>query len=103
MTSTIYSIHRASDHEIIETATPHNLQQMTAHTARRIHAGFPDADLKTTRLYVHNGRGVVAAGLCRQQLWHDTLRADYMDFDDKARAAREAAGLPNDPKKGAKA
>lgn len=100
MTGTIYSIHRASDHAIIETATPHNLQQIAAHIARRIHAGLPDADLKTTRLYVHNGLGVVAAGLCRQQLWHDTLRENYMAFDDKARAARDAAGLPNDPKKG---
>lgn len=96
MTGTIYTIHRAEDHQIIETAEPGNLQQRAAHVAARIHRGLPDADLRTTRLYIHNGRGVVAAGLCRQGVWHDILRDDYMPFAPKARALRMTAGLPVD-------
>lgn len=96
-TCTTYSIHRAADHEIIETARPETLQQIVAHIAARIHRGLPDADLKTTRLYIHNGRGIVAAGLCRQGTWHDTVREDYMHLDPHARMKRTEARLSNDP------
>jgi|SRR6056297_1895063 len=95
--TTIYTFHRASDHEIIETATPGNLQKMAAHIARRIHAGLPDREQKTSRVYVHNGLGIITVGIIRQDLWHDALRDDYLQFEPKARAIREARGFPNDP------
>lgn len=100
---TTYSFHRAADHAILETANPANLQQIAAHIARRIHRGLPDGDLRTTRIYIHNGLGVIGAGLCRQGVWHDILRDDYRQFDAKARDVRTAAGLPNDPQTGLRA
>jgi len=96
MTGTTYTIHRAEDHQIIETAEPGNLQAKAANVAARIHRGLPDADRKTTRLYVHNGRGIIAAALCRQGLWHDILRDDFMRCEPAARDERERAGYPND-------
>lgn len=93
---TTYSFHLAADHTIIETADPVTLQAKAANVAARIHRGLPDAERKTTRLYIHNGRGIVSAGLCRQGQWHDVLRDDYMGFDPRAREARTVAGLPND-------
>lgn len=94
--TTVYTFHRAADHAIIETADPVTLQAKAANIAARIHRGLPDADQKTTRLYIHNGRGIVSAGLCRQGQWHDTLRDDYQQFEPKARQLRAEAGLPND-------
>lgn len=96
MSSTVYTFHRASDHSIINTAAPATLNNTAAQIAERIHRGLPDRDLKSTRIYVHNGAGVIAAGLCRQGLWHDILRDDYRQFDAKAREQRTAAGWPND-------
>lgn len=98
MPGTIYTFHRASDHEIIDTAEPATLQSKAAHIAARIHRGLPDADLKSTRIYCHNGTGIVAVGLCKQGQWHDLLRDDWHQFDDVAREKRHAAHLPNDPK-----
>ena len=94
--TTVYTFHRAADHKIIDTAEPENLQAKTANIAARIHRGLPDADLKRTRIYIHNGRGIIAAGLCRAGLWHDILRDDYMAFETKAAAERKAAGYPLD-------
>jgi hypothetical protein len=96
MTGTIYTIHSANDHSILETATPGDLQAKAANVAARIGRGLPDGQNRTWRVYVHNGRGVVAAGLCRDGLWHDILRDDYMAFEPKARALRVAAGFPVD-------
>lgn len=101
MAGTIYTIHTAHDHSILDTAEPGNLQAKAAHIAARIHRGLPDADLKRTRVYVHNGRAIIAAGLCRDGLWHDILRDDYMQFEPKARALRIAAGWPVDAEPGA--
>lgn len=100
--TTTYSFHRASDHSVIETANPANLQQIAAHIARRIHRGLADSERRSSRVYVHNGLGVVCAGLCRAGVWTDILRDDYHQFDDAARKARTAANLHNDPKKDTK-
>ena len=91
MTGTIYTIHSANDHSIIATAAPENLQHVVATVATAISS----AD-KTRRAYVHNGRGIIAAGLCRAGIWHDILRDDYMAFETKAAAERKAAGYPVD-------
>lgn len=94
MTATIYTFHRASDHSIIDTAEPGTLQQ-TAQTLGRAISREDDSG-KSRRAYVHNGTGIVAAGLCQSGLWHDVLRDDYMTFDTVAREHRTAAGYPND-------
>jgi hypothetical protein len=41
---------------------------------------------------------VVAAGICRGGEWHEILRDDFLRCDNTARAARSAAGYPNDPR-----
>lgn len=90
--TTTYSFHRAADHTIIDIAKPANLQLKAQAVAGALrHRG-------TVRIYVHNGRGVVAALLCRDGAAHDILRDDYMAFDDRARDERTAFGLTNDPK-----
>ena len=95
--TTIYSFHAAADHSIMDTATPGTLQQIAARIAETLHKGRPvDAEPTTHRVYVHNGLGVIAAGLCRQGAWHDILRDDYRQFDEAARTRREARNLPND-------
>lgn len=91
--ATIYSFHRGEDHAILATGNPTNLQDVAARVAKAL-AGQNDP---TRRVYIHNGRGIVGAGLCRQGIWHDTLRENYMRFDAAARTRREAEGLPNDP------
>jgi len=93
MTGTIYSIHRAEDHAIMATANPGNLQQVATTVARNLATG---GDRQTRRAYVHNGRGIIAAGLCRGGAWHDILRDDFMRCEPAARAERERAGYPND-------
>lgn len=90
---TTYTIHRAEDGAILATANPENVQQ-TAQTVARSLA--TSGDRATRRAYVHNGRGVVAAGICRGGAWHDILRDDFMRCDATARAARTAYGLTND-------
>lgn len=93
MTGTIYSFHRAEDHAILAIADPSNLQSVAAQVARAI----SNADgSQTRRAYVHNGRGIVAAGLCRAGIWNDTLRENYFAFDEAARAERHDAGYRND-------
>lgn len=96
MTGTTYTFHRAADHQIIDTAEPTTLQAKAANIAARIHRGLPDGNDRTTRIYVHNGLGVIGAGLCRQGTWTDILRDDYRQFDQQARELRAAAGLAND-------
>lgn len=92
MTTTTYTFHDAADHSIIAMANPSNLQTNAQSCARALeHRG-------TARIYVHNGRGVVAALMCRGGVAHDILRNDYMLFDDQARAVRASAGLINDLK-----
>jgi hypothetical protein len=92
MTATIYSFHAAEDHTIRATANTCNLQEI----AKRVAAAMTHGTNKTRRVYVHNGLGIVAAGLCRDGLWHDTQRENYMEFEPKARQERAEAGLPND-------
>lgn len=88
--TTTYSFHRAADHSIIDTATPVNLQLVAQNVAAAL------AREGTVRVYVHNGRGVVAALLCRGGAAHDILRDDYMAFDGAARWTRSHYGLAND-------
>ena len=89
--TTTYSFHRASDHAIIDIARPDNLQLKAQTVAAALrHQG-------TVRIYVHNGRGVVAALICRDGVAHDILRDDYMGFDGTARWTRDHYGLTNDP------
>lgn len=95
MPGTVYSFHAAEDHSILDTATPETMQAKAANIAARIHRGLPYPD-KATRVYCHNGRGIVAVGLCRQGLWNDLLRDDWQQFDAVAREKRAAAHLPND-------
>ena len=92
--TTTYSIHRAEDHAIMAIATPGNLQQVASNVAMQLATSAVPGS--TRRAYVHNGTGIVAAGLCRGGLWHDTLRENYQPFEPKARAEREAYGLTND-------
>lgn len=91
MTGTTYTFHRAEDHAILATAKAFNLQIVASTVA----ASLNDST-KTRRAYVHNGAGVIGAGLCRDGVWHDILRDDYRQFDKAARALRDTAGLPND-------
>lgn len=97
--TTIYTFHRAEDHAILATAEPGNVQQVAALVARSI-ANYPAASTqhgRTRRAYVHNGKGIVAAGLCRSGAWHDILRDDFMQCEPKARTARIAEGYHVDP------
>ena len=94
MATTVYTFHRAEDHAILATAEPGNLQSVAA----RVAAALTGTDSATRRAYVHNGLGIVAAGLCRGGIWQDILRDNYHQFDAKARALRDADGLPNDSK-----
>lgn len=89
MTGTIYTFHAAEDHTIRATATTCNLQEI----AKRVAAGMTHGTNKTRRVYVHNGVGIVAAGLCRDGAWHDVLRNDYHQFEPKARDERRAFGI----------
>ena len=97
MPATTYTFHRASDHTIFATAEPGTLLTVAQTIAQAI--SREDDSGATRRVYVHNGLGVIGAGLCRSGLWHDILRDDYRQFDGKARAVRAAAGYPNDPQK----
>jgi len=96
--TTEYSFHHAYDHAIIGTATPGSLQIIAAQIAAMITGTGTNGGTSTQRVYVHNGLGIVGAGLCRNGLWTDILRDDYRQFDDKARTEREQAGLTNDAK-----
>lgn len=87
---TTYTFHRADDHAILETADPANLQLRAQAVAAVLR------DQGTVRVYVHNGRGVVAALLCRGGAAHDILRDDFMRCDGAARRTRERRGLAND-------
>lgn len=93
MTETVYTIHRAEDAEILATANPANLQQVAANVARSL---ATSGDRQTRRAYVHNGRGIIAGGLCRGGQWHDILREDFAQCEPSASAKRAAAGWPND-------
>lgn len=91
--TTAYSFHRAEDHEILAVANPANVQEI----AQLVAFSLTGAADQTRRAYIHNGRGIVGAGLCRKQAWHDTLREDYMHLDPHARLKRTEYGLSNDP------
>ena len=99
MTSTVYTFHSANDHAILAIAEPGNLQTVAATIARAI-CREDDTGTKR-RVYIHNGLGIISAGLCRAGRWHDILRDDYHQFDDKARTERTAAGFTNDERMGA--
>jgi hypothetical protein len=99
MTITTYTFHRAYDHAILATAEPRNLQTVAATIATAISRENDTG--ASRRVYIHNGRGVIGAGLCRAGRWTDILRDDYRQFDAKARTVRDAAGYANDQQKGA--
>ena len=92
MTATVYTIHRSEDGAILATAEPRNLQ----HVAETVAAGMANTHLRARRVYVHNGRGIVAAGLIRCGTWHDSNRAEFVALgcEATAAAARAAAGYP---------
>lgn len=92
MTLTIYTFHRADDHRILKVAEPATLQKQAAIVAEALSRTTD----QTRRVYVHNGKAIVAAGICRAGRWNDTLRENYTPFEPQARAARTAAGYPND-------
>jgi hypothetical protein len=89
--TTTYTFHRAADHGIIATAHPDTLQAAAQNVAASL------LGQGTVRVYIHNGRGVVAAMICRDGAAHEVLRDDYRKFDGAARAARVSQGLVNDP------
>lgn len=88
--TTVYSIHDARNAAILATATVENVQTVAASVARALSGPYGE----TRRAFVHNGLGIIAAGLCRQGSWHDVIRTDYLGMDADARAARERDGLP---------
>lgn len=92
MTATTYTFHSPMNHEIIATAEPATLQQIAAKIAETATA----ANNVTSRFYVHNGKGVIGAGVCKHSLWIDVERDQYRQFDQQARELRTAAGLAND-------
>ena len=94
MTDTIYTIHRASDGAILATAKPGTVAE-TAQTVARTVATVTDGS--TMRAYIHNGRGIVGAGIMRAGRWSDTLREDYERCNGTARAMRASHGYPIDP------
>lgn len=91
MTATTYTVHSANNHAVEWSGQADDLIHAAALVAGSNMTG-------TKRFYVHNGKGVVAAFLTRNGSAHEVLRQDYMQFDSKARAAREADGHPNDPR-----
>lgn len=91
--STVYTFHAAIDHRVIATAEPATLQLVAANVAADLMDKNPSKPDTTKRVYVHNGRAIIAAGLIRDGLWHDTLRDNYEAFEAKARERREAAGI----------
>ena len=94
MTDTVYTIHRASDGAILATAKPDTVAE-TAQTVARTVATVTDGS--TMRAYIHNGRGIVGAGIMRAGCWRDTLRTDYAQCEQTAREKRASHGHPNDP------
>ena len=85
--NTTYTFHRAADHGIIATAHPDTLQAVAQNVAASL------LGQGTVRVYVHNGRGVVGALLCRGGAAHDILRDDYMQFAGAALRNRENGGV----------
>lgn len=90
MTDTTYTIHRASDGEILATATTGTVAETAQTIARTV------TDGSTMRAYIHNGRGIVGAGVMRAGRWSDTLRQDYAHCEQTAREKRASHGHPND-------
>jgi hypothetical protein len=97
MTTTTYTFHRASDHAILATADPATLQTTAEEIGRAL--SRDDDTGASRRVYVHNGKGIVAAAFCRAGRWQDVLRDDYHQFDDVARLKRAIDGYPNDERK----
>ena len=92
--TTTYSIHRAYDHSIVATfGIDEDMAKVAIKIAEEDFAAYGDM---TTRYYLHNGRGVVAAFMTRQGAAHQILRDDYLKFSDKAKAKRTEKDLPND-------
>lgn len=94
MTATTYTFHRASDHAILATAEPATLQTVAERIATAI--SRDDDNTKRRHIYVHNGKGIIAAGVCFGGRWHDVERGDYTTYDTITREQRAAAGYPND-------
>lgn len=95
MSTTVYTFHVAYDHAIIaafecDPNTPNALAYWAEQQAKG------DAVLvgQTTRYYVHNGVGVIAAFLTRNGKATQILRDDYRKFDAQARQLRIEAGFP---------
>lgn len=91
MTATVYTFHAETSGEILATAAVENVQ----HVARIVAFSLTGEKTPTRRAFVHNGKGIVAAGLCRNGVWHDMLKTDFQRMEPTARAARTAAGIEN--------
>ena len=87
--TTVYTFHAAYDHSVLYLADPSNLQEV----AQKLPL---TESLHGKRVYVHNGKGVVAALLVKPHGAFDILRDDYLQFDGKARDKRAEMGAPND-------
>jgi hypothetical protein len=87
---TTYTFHRAEDHAILAMADLNNLQQVIAKIGRSLPRS---GDGSPRRVYVHNGAGVVGAGLVLGGFWTDTSPDDYHQFAPKAAQQRLASGL----------
>lgn len=95
MTATVYTFHAAYDHSIVA-AFEFDQEAFARHAMAQASLDNEKQDGKTRRYYVHNGRGVVAAFLTRNNVATQILRDDYMQFSDKAKAKRAEADLSND-------
>lgn len=91
MTATVYTFHAETSGEILATAAVENVQ----HVARIVAFSLTGEKTPTRRAFVHNGKGIVAAGLCRNGVWHDMLKTDFQRMEPTARAARTTAGIEN--------
>lgn len=95
MTATVYTFHAAYDHSIVAAFELDN-EAFARHAMDQASLDNEKQDGKTRRYYVHNGRGVIAAFLTRNNVATQILRDDYMKFSAKAKELRAEAELPND-------
>jgi hypothetical protein len=87
---TTYTLHSAKDHSILRTFTSGGAISFIGEVtllAKEVE------DQGTVRIYAHNGVGIIGAALLRNGVPHDADRHDYMRFEPKARALRDAASL----------
>lgn len=94
MANTVYTIHAAANHVIVAVYEfEGNVGIDHAYPARQV--AMDQTDGKTRRFYLHNGVGVIAAFMVRNGEAHEILRNDYVQFGDRAKEIRAAAGHAN--------